>query len=92
MLVDAGGVAIAVKLGEQGGLGISVGISVAINKIDDTVQADIDHAVASGTSVAVQATSEAKIEALTIAGGPDREGQHRRRFRAGRRRRRRGRE
>ena len=48
MLVDAGGVAIALKLGEQNGLGLSVGISVAINTIDDTVQADIDHAVAWG--------------------------------------------
>jgi len=67
-LVDAGGFAIALKLGEQNGLGLSVGLSVAINTIDDTVQADIDHAAALGQSVAVQATSEAPIEALTAAG------------------------
>ena len=73
ILADAGGLALALSLGDSPDAGavVSIGISVALNTISDTDEAFIDTRTVSGQSVAVTSTSDATIDALTLAGALD---------------------
>ena len=66
----AGAVSVAVATGFIGGAGASVGVSVAINDVQDNVWAYINKSTASATGgdVTVTATETATIDAWTIGG------------------------
>ncbi len=67
--VFAGGFALSVAGGEGGGTALSLGASVAINNIGNTIETVIAHAPVSGAGgVSLNASESAQIEALTIAG------------------------
>jgi hypothetical protein len=66
---DAGGFALTAAGGKGGGTALSVGASVAVNSITNSVQALIDPAtVSGGGGVDLSALETATIQALTIAG------------------------
>ncbi|MHC4336124.1 MAG: beta strand repeat-containing protein, partial [Planctomycetota bacterium] len=70
IIADSGGVGIGVALGkDKAGAAISVGISAAINEIDNDVRAVIDDSGVTATgNIELNATSTSKIDALTIGG------------------------
>ena len=72
---DGGGFAIAISLGEnakggtRGSLSVAVGVSVAVNDVDNTVVAQIgDSRVNAAGDITVDADSTTSIKAVTIAG------------------------
>ncbi len=73
--IDAGAGAVSLGLGDDG-LAVSVGLSTAYNNIANSVQAEIDDSIVSGTGsyaddiqgVVVSAQSDASIVGVTIAG------------------------
>ncbi|MCF2147132.1 DUF4347 domain-containing protein [Desmonostoc muscorum LEGE 12446] len=67
---DAGGVAIAIAVGQQLSGATTIGASLAKNDIQNAVTANIDDAIVNSTGggLDLSATSQAKIEALTLAG------------------------
>ena len=65
----AGALAVSFAAGDGGVASLSVGASVAVNDIDNTVQTLITDATVSGAGgVVMNATEGAQIEALTVAG------------------------
>ena len=69
--VDAGGFALAIELGAGSGsaVNIAAGISIGLNRIENTVKAAIDASLAKASNaVSVSASSDSTIEALTMAG------------------------
>ncbi len=70
ILAGGGGVGIAAGFGQEGGVGVSVGISVATNNVQDTVTASISNSVvgALGNDVSLSASDTANVQALTIGG------------------------
>jgi Ca2+-binding RTX toxin-like protein len=69
ILADAGGVGIAIAGGQAGGTGLSFGLSFATNDIRNTITAFVENsAVTTVGNVEINATSSAKIDALTVAG------------------------
>jgi hypothetical protein len=74
ILGDAGGVALALALGDGSNAGLSIGAAFVSNDIANTVEANIDGSAVTGVGVGsvpgveLTATSTASIQALTIAG------------------------
>ena len=68
IVADAGGIGVAFALNTQFSGGLSFGAGVAINDINNTVNAVVDNSTLAAASTSIAAQSEAKIEALTLAG------------------------
>ena len=68
IIADAGGVGVALAIGQGGGTALTAGVSVAINDIENQIRAMIDHStVTVPSNVELTATSSATVDALTIA-------------------------
>src|SRR5206468_11807462 len=71
---DAGGVALALALGQGTDAAVSIGVSFVSNDITDTTLTNIDDSTVSGVGgsstdgVSLTTTEDASIQALTIAG------------------------
>ncbi len=70
ILTIAGALGVGVAVGAETGAALSIGISAAINDIQDNVQAYINNSVVSATghNVALTATETASIDAWTLGG------------------------
>ena len=68
---DAGGVAVALQLGDGSGVRGAVGIAASQNRIENTMKAYVAESTVNARSVAVDASSVATIDSLSIGGALD---------------------